>query len=718
MAKTRINHPDYSDTRADHLPAPKEWSRFNPRNLSARLIISLVALVILTAAITGAPALWIIRKQFESQAWAQIDQGYNAARSLYRATEQRLASFASLVALRPALAELIQTGETSAIQDYLRPMQEAENLDFLAICAANPEPIAVTQNQYPKEVCAQIKNGSTYLVSGETLPQIWLLSSAPVENLPDLDARVVVGLNLNTRFVRQMQSQTGLEHTLMTNDRIVATSLESYPPINATRAPRASFLAQSEIDVCCEYAINQQSFYAARFRLADSEVQAEVALPVGKIQSAQAGLRTVLLISILIVAGIGSALGIFITRRISQPLVSLSQAAYRFSQGDLKTPVQVDTEVIEAIRVSQALEQARLDLLKTLTDLQREKAWVEHLLESIVEGIVTLDKDCRITFFSHGAEKITGWTREQVLHRPCDEVLRIPGSASSFSQHIPLPGQKNEIEIEVADRRQITLSITRAQLTPSEAKNSEIALVFRDVSEEYATHRLLGYFIANIAHEFRTPLSALAASIELLIDQAPDLTQAELDELLKSLHLGVFGLQTLVDNLLESASIETGHFRVSPRPYDLDKIIAEAIQTMQPLLDKYDQKLILQIPPDLPLVQADPRRVVQVLVNLISNASKYGPEAADINLSVMQQEKWVKIEVSDRGPGISRQYREQLFHRFEYPVFSQDQRQVGAGLGLSVVKAIVDAHGGRVEVEDRPGGGSVFWFTLPVAEET
>lgn len=718
MARTRTNYPDTNNLHADHLSAPQKRLRFNPRNLSARLIFSLVALVILTAVITGAPALWVIRKQFENQAWAQIEQGYNAAQSLYRATEQRLASFASLVAQRPALAELIRNGETHALADYLRAMQEAENLDLLAICASDPDPVAVTQSQYPSDLCKETKMGSSYLVSGQTLPQIWLVSSALIENLPEMDGRVVVGLHLSTQFARQMQSQTGLEHTLMTNDQVVATSLDSYPPLKATPAPRASFFTRSKIDVCCEYAINERPFYAARFQLAGSDVQAEVALPVGKIQSAQSNLRAILLISILIVAGIGSALGIFIARRISQPLVSLSLAASRFSQGDLQTPVRADTEVIEVTQVSRALEQARLDLLKTLTDLQREKAWVEHLLESIVEGIITLDKDCRITFFSRGAEQITGWTREQVLHRPCNEVFRIPRDETSFDQHIPLPGQKKEIEIEAADRRQITLSITRAQLTPSDAESSEIALVFRDVSEEYAIHRLLGYFIANIAHEFRTPLSALAASIELLIDQAPDLTPAELDELLKSLHLGVFGLQTLVDNLLESASIETGHFRVSPRPYDLDKIIAEAIQTMQPLLDKYDQKLIMQIPPDLPLVQADPRRMVQVLVNLISNASKYGPEAAEINLSAVQQDKWIKIEVADRGPGISRQYRELLFHRFEYPVSDQDRRQVGAGLGLSVVKAIVDAHGGRVEVEDRPGGGSIFWFTLPAAEET
>jgi PAS domain S-box-containing protein len=715
--------PDDNRHAMDNLPAEKPSSPrkrvfFDLRSLSAQVMISSVLLVILTALITSVPALWIIRKQFENQAWAQIEQGYNAAQSLYKATEQRLAGFATLTAQSPALAELIKSQDTAAIEAYLRSIQEAENLDLLAICTSAAEPLVSTTIRPPQGLCSKVESGSAYLVSGQTLPQAWLLAGKPIESYPGGEAKIVVGLHLNTQFAQQMHQQTGLDHTVMTNDQIVATSLEALPPLQATPAPQASFPARSDIVVCCEYAISSQPFYAARLQLDGTALQAEVALQVTDIQTAQNALRTILLISVLIVAGIGSVLGVIFARHISRPLVSLSSAATRFSQGDLRTPVQIDTQVREVGQVSLALEQARLDLSHTLTDLEREKGWVEHLLDSIVEGIVTIDNNYRITFFSRGAERITGWMREEVLHRPSSEVFQLPGSDIAFDQHIPLPGQKNEFVIEAANKRQITLSITRAQLNLSEPENSEIALVFRDVSEEYAIHHLLGYFIANIAHEFRTPLSALAASIELLIDQAPDLHAAEVDELLKSLHLGVLGLQTLVDNLLESASIETGHFRVSPRPYDLDKIIDEAARIMQPLLDKYDQKLTVEVPPELPLVQADPRRVVQVLVNLISNASKYGPGEANIRLSAVLQDKWVKIEVADRGPGISSQYRELLFQRFEYPASDRDQRKVGAGLGLSVVKAIVEAHAGQVDMEDRPGGGSIFWLTLPVAEET
>jgi PAS domain S-box-containing protein len=700
-----------------HLPQ-KSGFYFDLHSLSGQIIISSIILVILTATIAVLPVLWIIREQLGHQAWSQIEQGYHAAQSLYKVREHRLDSFASLSAQNPSLAEILENGDPSALTRYLESLKMGEEMDFLAICDPDQQLIATTSNQLPEDLCAPRSPGSYYLVSGQTLPQIWLVASQPIRSQTQPPPHFIIGLKLDSDFADQMRNQTGLEHSIMTSDRIVASSLSTYPPNQKVVAPRTSFLNTSDVVVCCTYNISDQTYYGARIQLDGGAVQAEIALPVTDISSTQRALGTVLAGSMLAVVALGSLLGVIFARRISKPLVELSESASRFSQGDLATPVHAESNVREVVQVSQALEQARLDLAKTLTELREEKAWVEHLLESIVEGIMTLDNSHRITFFSQGAERITGWMREEVLHHSCDEVFQLLEENTPFSQYIPLPGQKSQVVVQVADERQVILSITRAHLTPSAVANSEIALVFRDVSEEVAVHHLLGYFIANVAHEFRTPLSALAASIELLIDQAPTLSAGEVDELLKSLHLGVFSLQTLIDNLLESASIETGRFRVSPRVYDLDTILREAVQSMQPLLEKYEQQVILDIPADLPLVQADPRRVVQVLVNLISNANKYGPEGANIHILVARLGKMVKIQVADRGPGILSEYRELLFKRFEYPALTSNRNKVGAGLGLSVVKAVVEAHGGRVGMDDRLGGGSIFWFTLPLADES
>jgi signal transduction histidine kinase len=135
-------------------------------------------------------------------------------------------------------------------------------------------------------------------------------------------------------------------------------------------------------------------------------------------------------------------------------------------------------------------------------------------------------------------------------------------------------------------------------------------------------------------------------------------------------------------------------------------------------LDKRGQRLVVGLPTHVPVVQADPRRTAQVVVNLLSNASKYGPDDAEILVSAVVQGRLVRVSVADSGPGIPDEQRKDLFQRFVHPGQTNDKAQVGAGLGLSVVKAIVEAHGGQVGVDGRPGEGSAFWFTLPLEEES
>jgi PAS domain S-box-containing protein len=476
----------------------------------------------------------------------------------------------------------------------------------------------------------------------------------------------------------------------------------------------------------CTFTANDQPYYGYAFPLpvsstggtaTEPELSAEVALAVADITATQQELVWTLVGSIILATGVGSVLGAFLARRINRPLARLTKAATALSQGDLDSSMAIEAQVREIALVSRALEQARLDLLHTLAELRQEKAWIDHLLEAIVEGIVTLNDENRITFYSRGAERITGWNRDEVMGRSCDEIFRLVETNQSFSELIPPPDRRHKIMVETADGREATLSITGARLMPPETDDVRVALVFRDVSEEEAVHRLMGHFLANVAHEFRTPLSAAVASIELLLDQTPDLSPDELQELLTSLHLGLLGLQTLVDNLLESASIEAGRFRVNLRQAQLSKIIAEAIRTMQPLLDKHGQRLIVELPTALPVVRADPRRTGQVIVNLLSNASRYGPDDAEITVGAAVSEDWVRITVADQGPGVPPAYRNDLFRRFVYPAANNDKAKYGAGLGLSVVKAVVEAHGGQVGVDDRPGGGSLFWFTLPVEGE-
>lgn len=253
-----------------------------------------------------------------------------------------------------------------------------------------------------------------------------------------------------------------------------------------------------------------------------------------------------------------------------------------------------------------------------------------------------------------------------------------------------------------------------------EATRADLQNTLAELRREKA---LTDHFLANVSHEFRTPLTAVAASVELLIDQAAELSTQELYELLNTLHLGVLNLHKLVDNLLESANIEAGRFRVYPRPASLGEIIADAAAIMQPLLDRHGQRLAIELPAAIPVVMADPRRVVQVLVNLLSNASNAQRGLADmangqitISARLDADGRAVRVLVADQGPGIPAGRRAALLQGRRFVAGGADLPEAGGfGLGLSVVKAIVEGHGGRWGMDDRPGGGAVVWFTLPLA---
>lgn len=234
------------------------------------------------------------------------------------------------------------------------------------------------------------------------------------------------------------------------------------------------------------------------------------------------------------------------------------------------------------------------------------------------------------------------------------------------------------------------------------------------LDETRRRHEVQSYFLANMSHEFRTPLSGMKVSIELLHENARHLSHAELEELLLSLDMSVTTMQRLIDNLLESGKIESKRFSLRRRQSAVEPLMGEAIHVMQPLMSRRKQTLLVDEPLHIPDLDIDPTRISQVIVNLLSNASKYSPMGARIDLVVDVNPAHIYFAILDRGEGIPHERREIVFKRFER-LETGSETDYGTGLGLSVVKAIVEGHGGTVGIEPRDGGGTAFWFTLPLS---
>ncbi len=685
------------------------------RSLQVQLVFSFMLIAILAAAVAGIPALWIIHTQLSHQAWAQIDQGAHAAQALYAAEQTRLGDLASLTAQRPTLRNLLAEDDHRAtaredLESYLSELQAGAGSDLIGICLDDEAIFVYKFEPFEKDLCSL---GSHIDILDN---EIWLLAAHPITNNGSQPGLIIIGQLLDDSFAAQMRDQTGLEHVLWANGELSATSMDG-PIGEAQREILADPNAAAGIETSI-FTLDHQQYYAARAPLDGSAVEIEVVLPIAEITATQRQLILLLTASIIGTTIIASGLGMLLARRFSRPLIQLAQSAAVMRKGDLDHEIVVDNKsVFEVAHVAQVLERARSDLKEILSHLRQEKDWSDHLLESMVEGIVTLDNYGRITFFSSGASRIIGWSAEDALGKSINEVFKPADDNTLFSELIPPPGKKHKVTLRLPSDLQTTIAVTGARLTPRGEINAHVALVLRDISEEEALNRLLEHFLSNMAHEFRTPLSALAASSELLIDQSEELSPGEYQELMISLHLGILGIQTLIDNLLESASIEARRFRVSARPIDLGQIVGEAAQIMSPLLRKYEQHLVVECPIKMPVVMIDPRRTVQVLVNLISNANKYGPTNAEIIVKVTKMDKHARIEVIDHGPGISEKFQREVFRRFARSGRTSENDVAGVGLGLYVVKAIVEAQKGEVGVENHSEGGACFWFTTPLAGE-
>lgn len=253
-------------------------------------------------------------------------------------------------------------------------------------------------------------------------------------------------------------------------------------------------------------------------------------------------------------------------------------------------------------------------------------------------------------------------------------------------------------------------------LTPMKEGIPPAACPIEGLVADSEIQQLVSHFLSNITNEFRTPLAALNASVEYLLDDLDLLSTYEITELLQSIHLSLTGLQTLIDNLIESTNIEAGRFFIRTGAIELGAVVSEAIRFTRPLISRRHQCVIVEQPSSLPLVNGDPSRLTQVMVNLLSNASKFGPMNQTICVGLEESgHKQLRVTVADQGLGIRPEEREKLFNRSMLPATSSD-RHYGIDLGLSVARTIIEQHGGTIGVEDCPGGGSIFWFKIPIIE--
>jgi signal transduction histidine kinase len=237
----------------------------------------------------------------------------------------------------------------------------------------------------------------------------------------------------------------------------------------------------------------------------------------------------------------------------------------------------------------------------------------------------------------------------------------------------------------------------------------DLARAFNAMAERRATaDRLRQDLVSDVAHELRSPVTNLRCQIEALEDGLAQPTPEALGSLAEEVTL----LTTLIEDLQELALAEAGQLEIEPGPLTLAAEVERAVKALRPRLTAKNLRLDVDLPPDLPDVHADARRLAQILRNLLENAITHTPPGGMIRLQGRRQGREIEITVEDSGPGIAAEHLPFLFERFYRTDASRTRATGGAGLGLAIVKQLAAAHGGRVWAASEPGRGATFGFSL------
>ena len=409
------------------------------------------------------------------------------------------------------------------------------------------------------------------------------------------------------------------------------------------------------------------------------------------------------------------------------PIVSKQRAMGFIAVGSKKlhkfTKREVRLLVAFSSQLGSALENAQL-----YDEVNKEKAYIENLVDNAGDAIISTDVEDRILTWNHGAEVIFGYSREETVGQSLTILLpaQRTGELEEIRDKVRLTGVIRNLEVRRIRKDGIIIEASLA-VSPIRDKDDNVIgflHLARDVTEKKRYEQRLkeldkmkSAFVSNVSHELRTPLTAIKASADNMLDRLiGDLNGKQVGYLTR-IKSNSDRLARLINDLLDLSTIEAGKIDLRPANLPLVTLVKEAAESLKPVAEeKLINLTVMSADPGI-IAWADRDKVVQVLMNLIGNALKFTPTGGKVTIAVTKNSAaWMQISVTDTGPGIPAEEVNKVFARFYQIGQAGTQKTQGTGLGLAISKALVEMHGGKIWVESEAGKGSIFSFTLPAEQ--
>jgi len=386
-----------------------------------------------------------------------------------------------------------------------------------------------------------------------------------------------------------------------------------------------------------------------------------------------------------------------------------TRAATAYASGDLDAPVQAhggrDMEALSnaLTRMAQAI-QAQMSMLTA----QRNE--LIAIFESMVEGVLAVDRQGKILLVNSAAARFLGVSRESMLGQPLFSIVR-HHELHALAHHVLEGGGQETKALTIFQPQERLLRVHGVPCSGAAPTEPAAVLVMEDITEHQRYEQLRKEFVANVSHELKSPLTAIRSLTETLLEGALE-DPANNRRFVQLIDEDAARLSRLIDDLLALSQIESQAVPLALARVALKPLVESVIVSLRPTIAARRLSVDMQIAAGLN-AHADPERLRQVLANLIDNAIKYNTDGGGLRIDALEESEELRMSVADTGMGIPPDDLPRIFERF-YRVDKARSRELGGtGLGLSIVKHIVELHHGRVTVESRLGHGSTFTVILP-----
>ncbi|MBW4646116.1 MAG: response regulator [Goleter apudmare HA4340-LM2] len=406
-------------------------------------------------------------------------------------------------------------------------------------------------------------------------------------------------------------------------------------------------------------------------------------------------------------------------RILAETALKQSQAALQQVNNQLE--LRVAERTAELVGLNRKLQSQLDERQRIQAELRISQAKLARILDIADDAIISIDSHQCITLFNQGAEKIFGYSAEEVIGKRLDLLLPLR-FIQAHRHHVADFGKSPSLARRMGERQELFGRRQDGTEFPAEASISKLdmsgenfyTVILRDITERKQIDRMKDEFVSVVSHELRTPLTSIYGSLGML---ASGLLPADSESGKRLLQIATDStdrLVRLINDILDIERIESGRVKMERETCNLTDLIKSAVNIMQPLADKAEVQLSISTLSTQ--LWADQDRIIQTLTNLLSNAIKFSTPNNTIWLTATKQGSEVLLTVKDTGRGIPSDKLDSIFECFQQVDSSDSRNHDGTGLGLAICKSIVQQHGGRIWVESTMGEGSNFYFTLPILE--